>query len=171
MPASKHGDVQNNRTDGRKFITIRVTRNEQTRHERVYLRTKDLAVARRRALSGVANRAEGCRTIAYLERSRSSDEELRRIAEVAKLGPVTRRGRAVRPAALLRLSRETPRPGSAAGVRTRHAIRCVAGTVLRGCVCTRGRAGRALSRTVLYENAALNGWSREAEGWHLNGAA
>ena len=49
MPASKDGDVQTNKTDGRKFITIKVASNGQVAYRRVYLKTTNHRLARRRA--------------------------------------------------------------------------------------------------------------------------
>ena len=49
MPASKHGDVQADKYDGRKFITMRVSSNAEPAYRKLCLRTKDHPTARRRA--------------------------------------------------------------------------------------------------------------------------
>ncbi len=90
MPAPVHGEVQTNKTDGRKFITIKVGSNGDTAYRRVYLRTKDAVVARRRAraLGEPDNPELARRLIDYFASSGSPEEERRRIADVAKLGPL-----------------------------------------------------------------------------------
>lgn len=49
MPAPKHRDVQTDKTDGDQFITIPVGSNGRLAYRKVYLRTRDRVVARRRA--------------------------------------------------------------------------------------------------------------------------
>jgi hypothetical protein len=90
MPASKHGEVQTNKTDGRKFITLKVGSNGQVAYRRVYLRTKDPKVARgrARALEGVSDLDQARRLIAFLGASRTAHEEQRRIAELTGDSPL-----------------------------------------------------------------------------------
>jgi hypothetical protein len=90
MPACKHGQVQTNTTDGRKFITLKVGSNGAVLYRRVYLRTKDARVARKRAgvLEGILDPAEARRLIQYLDSSKTPEEEQRRIAELSPNTPV-----------------------------------------------------------------------------------
>jgi len=90
VPASKHRDVQTDKTDGGQFITIPVGSNGSVAYRKVYLRTLDKVVARRRArvLADVQDVDEARRIIKYLAESRSPEEERRRIARVARIGPL-----------------------------------------------------------------------------------
>ena len=60
MPASKDGDVQTDKNDGRKFITIRVASNDRVAYRKIHLRTTNHRVARRRAraLEGIDDSEE-----------------------------------------------------------------------------------------------------------------
>lgn len=49
MPASKDGEVQTDRSDGRKFITIRVASNGRVVYRKIHLKTTHHRLARRRA--------------------------------------------------------------------------------------------------------------------------
>lgn len=88
MPATVHGDVQSN-SDQRKFITLKVGSNGHVRYAKVYLRTKDAKLARKRAsvLDAITDPAEARRLIAYLDSSRTPEQEQRRIAELTKNTP------------------------------------------------------------------------------------
>ncbi|MDM8006300.1 MAG: hypothetical protein QUV05_09165 [Phycisphaerae bacterium] len=90
MPASKHGEVQTNKSDGRKFITMKVGSNGEVLYQRIYLRTKDARLARQRAevLDDIADPDEARRLIAYLESSRTPQQEQQRIAELTKNTPL-----------------------------------------------------------------------------------
>ncbi len=90
MPASKHGDVQTDKYDGRKFITMRVSSNGEAAYRKLYLRTKDHPIARRRAraIEHLDDAEEARKVIRYFASSRTPEMERRRIAEVARLGPL-----------------------------------------------------------------------------------
>jgi hypothetical protein len=90
VPASKHGEVQTNKSDGRKFITMKVGSNGEVLYQRIYLRTKDARLARQRAkvLDDIADPDEARRLIAYLESSRTPQQEQQRIAELTKNTPL-----------------------------------------------------------------------------------
>jgi hypothetical protein len=90
MPASKHGDVQTDKYDGRKFITMRVSSNGEPSYRKLYLRTKDHPTARRRAraIEHLDDVDEARKVIRYIASSRTPEMERRRIAEVARLGPL-----------------------------------------------------------------------------------
>lgn len=90
MPAPRHRDVQTDKTDGDQFITIPVGSNGTVAYRKVYLRTRDRVVARRRArvLADVHDVDEARRIIKFLSESRTPEEERRRMARVARIGPL-----------------------------------------------------------------------------------
>jgi len=90
MPASKHGDVQTDKYDGRKFITMRVSSNGEPACRELYLRTKDHHAARRRAraIEHLDDIEDARKVIRYFAGSRTPEIERRRIAEVARIGPL-----------------------------------------------------------------------------------
>lgn len=90
MPASKHGEVQTDKYDGRKFITMRVSSNGEPAYRKLYLRTKDHPTARRRAraIERLDDVEEARKVIRYFADSRTPEIERRRIAEVARLGRI-----------------------------------------------------------------------------------
>jgi hypothetical protein len=85
MPASAHGAVQTDAHDGRKFITIKVGSNGKVRYRKVYLRTRNGLVARRRArvIEELSDVEEARAIIKYLAESPSPEVEKRRLGEVA----------------------------------------------------------------------------------------
>jgi len=89
MPASKDGDVQTNKTDGRKFITIRVVGNGQVAYRRIYLKTVHhrLARCRARALEGIDDPEKARRIVAYLASSKTPGQEQDRLAELTDTMP------------------------------------------------------------------------------------
>ena len=56
MPASKHGEVQTDKHDGRKFITMKVASNGETACRKVYLCTKDHPITDRTMTPATARR-------------------------------------------------------------------------------------------------------------------
>ena len=87
MPASKHGEFQTDKYDGRKSITLRVSSNGEAAYRKLCLRTKDRPTARRRAraIEHLDDVEEARKVIRYLAGSRTPELERRRIAEVARL--------------------------------------------------------------------------------------
>ncbi len=75
MPASKDGDVQTNKTDSRKFITIKVQSNGSVAYCRVYLKTTNHRLARRRAraLEGIDDPEAARSIVTYLASSRTPE--------------------------------------------------------------------------------------------------
>ena len=89
MPASKDGDVQTNKTDGRKFITIRVASNGRVAYRRIYLKTTNYRLARRRAraLEGIEKPEEARRVVTYLASAKTPGQEQDRLAELTDTMP------------------------------------------------------------------------------------
>lgn len=90
MPARKHRDVQTDKTDGDQFIMISVSGTGKVACRKVYLRTRDRVVARRcaRMLADVDDVDEARRIIKFLSEIRTPEEERRRMARVARIGPL-----------------------------------------------------------------------------------
>ncbi len=82
MPASEHGEVQTNKSDGRKFITFKVGSNGQVLYRRIYLRTTDARQARQRArvLEDITDPDEARRLIQYVDSSKTPEQERQRIS-------------------------------------------------------------------------------------------
>jgi len=96
MPASKHGQVQTDKTDGRKFITRRVASNGRVAYRKIYLGTKDHATAQRRAraVQHLEDAEEVRKAVRYSVSSRTREIERRRIiVEVDPAQPLVRRPR------------------------------------------------------------------------------
>jgi len=90
MPATVHGDVQTDSSDGRKFITLKLGSKDRPVYRKLYLRTRDTLTARRRAraIEHVTDIAKAREIVAYLAASVSPQEEKRRLAEVSGHQPV-----------------------------------------------------------------------------------
>jgi hypothetical protein len=89
MPASKDGDVQTDRTDGRKFITIKVASNGRVAYRKIHLRTTNHRLARRRAraLESIDDPEEARRIVAYLASAKTPGQENDRLAELTDTLP------------------------------------------------------------------------------------
>ncbi|MCH7925787.1 MAG: hypothetical protein IIC51_09660, partial [Planctomycetes bacterium] len=89
MPASRDGDVQTNKTDGRKFITIKIASNGRVAYCRIYLKTTNHRLARRRAraLEGIENPEEARRIVTYLASAKTPGQENDRLAELTDTMP------------------------------------------------------------------------------------
>ncbi|MCH7885325.1 MAG: hypothetical protein IIC01_08755 [Planctomycetes bacterium] len=89
MPASKDGDVQTDKTDGRKFITIKIASNGRVAYCRIYLKTTNHRLARRRAraLEGIENPEEARRIVTYLASAKTPGQEQDRLAELTDTMP------------------------------------------------------------------------------------
>ncbi|MEE9294996.1 MAG: hypothetical protein V3W34_08585 [Phycisphaerae bacterium] len=90
MPASKDGDVQTDKTDARKFITIKVASNGRVAYRKIHLKTTHhrLARPRARALEGVNDPEQARRIIAYLASSKTPGQEQDRLAELTQTMPL-----------------------------------------------------------------------------------
>ena len=91
MPASKDGDVQTDKSDGRKFITIRVASNGRVIYRKIHLKTTHHLLARRRAraLEGIDDLEHARRIVAYLASSKTPGQEQDRLAELPDTMPTT----------------------------------------------------------------------------------
>lgn len=89
MPASKDGDVQTDKTDGRKFITIKVASNGRAAYRRIHLRTTNHRVARRRAraLESIDDPDKARQIVAYLASAKTPGQEADRLAELTDTMP------------------------------------------------------------------------------------
>ncbi|MCH9035511.1 MAG: hypothetical protein IID42_13585, partial [Planctomycetes bacterium] len=89
MPASKDGDVQTDKSDGRKFITIRVASNGRVIYRKIHLKTTNHRLARRRAraLEGIDDLEHARRIVAYLASSKTPGQEQDRLAELTDTMP------------------------------------------------------------------------------------
>ena len=90
MPAPKHRDVQTDATDGDQFITIQDSSKGKVVYRKVYLRTRDRVVARRRAraVDNIDDVDVARRMLKFIAGSGTPEEERRRIAQVAHIGPL-----------------------------------------------------------------------------------
>ncbi len=89
MPASKDGDLQTDKTDGRKFITIKVASNSRVAYRKIHLKTTNhrLACRRARALEGVDDPEQARRIVAYLASSKTPGQEQDRLTELTETMP------------------------------------------------------------------------------------
>ncbi|MCZ6665597.1 MAG: hypothetical protein O7B81_09850, partial [Gammaproteobacteria bacterium] len=89
MPPSKDGDVQTDKSDGRKFITIRVASNSRFTYRRIYLKTTNhrLARQRARALETIEDPEEARRIVTYLASAKTTGQENDRLAELTDTMP------------------------------------------------------------------------------------
>lgn len=90
MPASKHGGIQTDKSDNRKFITFKAGSNGRVVYRKIHLRTKDAKVARLRAqvLEGITDPETARKLIDYLASSTSPAQEQRRVAQLSKNTPL-----------------------------------------------------------------------------------
>ncbi len=90
MPASRQGEVQTDKNDGRKFITLRVGSNGYAAYRKVYLRTKDRDIARRRAavLDGITDPEQARSIVAYLAKSPTPEIERQRALQLTTKTPL-----------------------------------------------------------------------------------
>ncbi len=91
MGASKHGNVQNDKHDQRKFITFRVIGEDgKPKYLKVHLRTHDWKKARQRAaaIEHIDDPLLAKQVIAYLAASKTDAQEAARIAEYSPSTPL-----------------------------------------------------------------------------------
>lgn len=83
MPATVHGGVQTDSSDGRKFITLMLGSKHRPVYRKLYLRTRDTLTARRRvrAMEHVTDMAKAREIIACLAASVSPQVEKRRLPD------------------------------------------------------------------------------------------
>ncbi len=89
MPASRDGDVQANKTDGRKSITIEVAGNDRVAYRKIYLTKTNHRLARRRAraLEGIDDPEKARRIIGHLSWAKTPGQENDRLAELTDTLP------------------------------------------------------------------------------------
>jgi hypothetical protein len=86
---SKDGDVHTNKTDDRKFISIKVASNGRIVCRKIYLKTTDhrLAHPHARALERIEDPDRARRVVAYVASAKTPGQEQDRLADLTDTAP------------------------------------------------------------------------------------